>query len=558
MPRRPPPQSESGQAPSGLRALPARPPPRGSASFPIVGIGASAGGLDACKKLLDALPADTGMAFILVQHLDPTHESMMADLLAGHTTLNVRQAVEGMSIEREHLYLIPPGTYLSVGNRALHLSQPQARHGARLPFDFLLHSLAEEYESKAVCVVLSGTGADGSHGLRSVREKGGFVIAQFPEDAGYDGMPHSAILTGAVDLVLPAGEIPAALIKHAEAMASPPSQSVVPRKSGAGTFLPEIIELVRTKTAHDFTSYKHGTLQRRIERRMAIAAINTSDAGSYLDLLRHDDRELDLLAKDLLINVTGFFRDTKVFEFLGEKTIPELVREHPLDRPLRIWIAACSTGEEAYSLAILFREEIDAAKRAIKLQVFASDVDADAISSAREGVYPDTIRQDVSAERLARFFSKEDLGYRVLPELRAAVVFTVQDVLADPPFSRLDMVSCRNLLIYLAHEAQVKLLSLFHFALREGGILLIGNAETVGHIEGRFEVLSKSEHLYRRVGRSRHQEFAFSGNYGEGQRVVLRPGQGQGAPRQAALAELCQRLVMENYAPAALLINRRN
>ena len=322
--------------------------------------------------------------------------------------------------------------------------------------------------------------------------------------------------------------------------------------------MPEIIDLLRTKTAHDFTLYKPGTLQRRIERRMAMAAIETDDMDRYLEILRSDASELDLLAKDLLINVTSFFRDPKVFDLLAEKIVPDLVRSQTPDHPLRIWIAGCSTGEETYSLAMLFREQITAAKRNIKLQVFASDVDPDAVASAREGLYPETIEADVSPARLARFFTKEDHSYRVSPELRAAVVFTVQDVLADPPFSRLDLVSCRNLLIYLRPEAQAKVISLFHFALREGGILLLGSSETVGNADGRFEVISKSERLYRHIGRSRPGEFGFSMSAGDGVRALARPGQGQPPSRQAALAELCRRLVMETYAPAAVLINRKH
>ena len=322
--------------------------------------------------------------------------------------------------------------------------------------------------------------------------------------------------------------------------------------------MPEIIDLLRTKTAHDFRLYKPGTLQRRIERRMAMAAIKTDDMDRYLEMLRSDAGELDLLAKDLLINVTSFFRDPKVFDFLAEKIIPDLVRGHTPDHPLRIWIAGCSTGEETYSLAMLFREQITAAKRNVKLQVFASDVDPDAVARAREGLYPETIEADVSPARLARFFSKEDHSYRVLPELRAAVVFTVQDVLADPPFSRLDLVSCRNLLIYLRPEAQAKVISLFHFALREGGILLLGSSETVGNADGRFEMISKPERLYRHIGHSRPGELGFSMSGGDGVRVPARPGQGQLPSHQAALADLCRRLVMETYAPAAVLINRKH
>ena len=491
------------------------------------------------------------MAFILVQHLDPNHESMMVDLLAGHTPMTVRQATDGMPIESDHVYVIPPGTYLSVSNGALHLSQPQARHGARLPFDFLLYSLAGHYGPRAACVVLSGTGADGSLGLMAVKETGGLVIAQEPGEAAYDGMPRSAIKTGAVDLVLPAAKIPQALVEYGQRQA----QSGSPPRATAK--LPEIIELLRTKTAHDFRLYKQGTLQRRVERRMALAGIATDHMDRYIQILRSGTDELDLLAKDLLINVTSFFRDPKVFDLLADKVIPNLVRGQTPDQPIRIWVAGCSTGEETYSLAMLFREEILAAKLNTKLQVFASDVDADAVARARDGFYPEAIEADVSPARLERFFSREDHGYRVLDELRAAVVFTVQDVLADPPFSRLDLVSCRNLLIYLAPEAQSKIISLFHFALREGGVLLLGSSETVGDAEGRFEAIAKSERLYRHIVRARPGDAGFSLT-GDGGRIHPRPGPGRALSRQAALGDLCRRLVMEAYAPAAVLINRKH
>ena len=525
--------------------------------FPVVGIGASAGGLDACKKLVSALPNGNGMAFILIQHLDPTHESMMVALLATHTLMTVLQATDGMPLERDHLYVIPPGTYLSVSNGVLHLSQPQARHGARLPFDFLLHSLAEECGARAICVILSGTGGDGSLGLKAVKEHGGLAIAQDPDEAAYDGMPRSAIMTGVVDLVLPAAEIPDALVKYSRGTALGPAHDSSRPQDGAPDWLLQIIDLLRTRTAYDFTLYKHGTLQRRVERRMAMAAIAADDIAGYLEILRNDKSELDLLAKDLLINVTSFFRDPKVFDLLAEKIVPELIHNHPAGQPLRIWVAGCSTGEETYSLAILLREQIVATKLNIKLQVFASDVDPDAVLCAREGLYPETVEADVSPARLANFFSKEDHGYRVLPELRSAVVFTVRDVLADPPFSRLDMVSCRNLLIYLGPEAQAKVVSLFHFALREGGILLLGSSETAGNVDGRFEVISKSERLYRRIGRSHPGEPGFSQRAGDGVRAPARAPQVQASSREAAFAELCRRLVLESFAPAAVLINRK-
>jgi two-component system CheB/CheR fusion protein len=533
-------------------AAPAASPP---AEFPIVGIGASAGGLDACRKLLGSLPASTGMAFILIQHLDPTHESMMVDLLATHTGMTVLQAANKMPIERDHLYVIPPGAYLSVGDGFLHLSQPQARHGARLPFDFLLHSLAADRGASAICVILSGSGGDGSLGVKAIKEHHGLVIAQVPEEAAFDGMPRSAIMTGAVDLILPAAKIPEALIKYARRLARTRKRDGSNPQGGTQDWLPEIVELLRANTAHDFTLYKQGTLRRRIERRMGMSSIEVEDMYRYLDLLRGDASELDRLAKDLLINVTSFFRDPKVFDLLAETIVPELAGNRPREQPIRIWVAGCSTGEETYSLAMLFQEYISATKRDVKLQFFASDVDPDAVAGARDGLYPETIEADVSPARLARFFTKEGSGYRVSSDLRSSVIFTVQDVLADPPFSRIDLVSCRNLLIYLRPEAQAKVISLFHFALREGGILLLGGSETAGDVDGRFELISKQERLYRHMGRARPGDII--GRLPGSGRALIRPGQGPPSSRQVVLAELCRRLVLETHAPAAVLVNRK-
>jgi two-component system, chemotaxis family, CheB/CheR fusion protein len=497
------------------------------------------------------------MAFILVQHLDPTHESMMAELLGHRTSMTVVQANDSMVLEAQHLYIIPPGSYLSVSDGALHLSAPEARHGARLPFDFLLRSLAEEYGERAICIILSGTGADGSLGLKAVKEKGGLVIAQDPEEAAYDGMPRSAILTGAVDLILPLASIPDALVKFHRRMTLTRLADGPSARNASPDWLPEIVDLLRARRSHNFRLYKEGTLRRRLERRMAMASIETDGMERYLDVLKGDAQELDRLSTDLLINVTSFFRDPKVFDFLSERIIPDLVRGHSIDQPLRLWIAGCSTGEETYSLAMLFREEITAAKREIKLQIFASDVDADAVATAREGVYPESIAADVSAARLTRFFSKDDHGYRILPELRATIVFAVQDVLTDPPFSRLDLISCRNLLIYLRPEAQEKVISFFHFALREDGILLLGSAETIGSSKGRFEVISKAERLYRHIGRTRPGEAGFLFGAGDGGPLPARLPRAQTPSREVALAEGCRRLIIETYAPAAVLISRK-
>ena len=329
-----------------------------------------------------------------------------------------------------------------------------------------------------MCAILSGTGADGSLGLKAVKEKGGLVIVQDPEGAAFDGMPRNAIRTGVVDLILPVEKIPGALKKFAKGTAFKGKRGDAEPSPSALTNLAEIIDLLRARTSHNFALYKPGTLLRRMERRMAIAGIPGNDR--YMEILREDPGELERLAKDLLIHVTSFFRDANAFETLAKTIIPELVRDGTSGQPLRIWIPACSTGEETYSLVMLVLEEIDAAKRNIKLQVFASDVEEEAVRFARNGWYPASIEADVSPARLARFFVKDDNGYRVKPQLREAVIFTVQDILADAPFSRIDLVSCRNLLIYLRPEVQDKVLSLFHFALRPGGILFLGASEKVG------------------------------------------------------------------------------
>ena len=543
--------------PAQPRAAPVRraaPTQRGD--LVVVGIGASAGGLEALNKLFDALPSDSGMAFVLIQHLDPTHKSMMVGLLAGHTAMTVLEAVDGMTVERDHVYVIPPGAYLAIRDGALRLTRPRERHGARMPFDFFLRSLAEDRGARTVCAVLSGSGADGSVGLMAVHDKGGLVIVQDPQDARSDGMPRSAIKTGVADLVLPVAEIPAALVKYGQQARPEPAQaSPVPGHStDAG--LAEIIDLLCQHSAHDFGLHKEGTLRRQIERRMATASIK--DIGVYLNTLRKNPGEIDLLAKDMLINVTRFFRDERAFDILAETVVPELIRRQPLNQPIRIWDAGCSTGEETYSLAMLFLEEIAAAKRTVKLKVFASDIDDDAVAIARNGFYPGLIQKDVSPTRLARFFVKEGQGHRVTRELRETVVFTTQDLLADAPFSRLDFVCCRNVLIYLRPEVQEKVLSLFHFALREGGILVLGASEAISHPGDRFEAISKKQRIFRHIGLSRPGEVEFPIAPGEGQRTTRSAARGpEAAAPRAKIGELAQRALLDAYAPASVLINAR-
>ena len=471
--------------------------------------------------------------------------------------MKVLQATDGMKIERDHVYVIPPRVYLSIQSGALHLSVPRERHGARMPLDFFLSSLAEQYGERAVCAILSGTGADGSLGLKAVKEKGGLVIVQDPEGAAFDGMPRNAIRTGVVDLILPVEKIPGALKKYAK-----------------GTAVQAQDERRRALAIRSGKFDRRSSISCARERRTISPSTNPArccavwsggwpsrespDSDRYMELLREDSSELERLAKDLLIHVTSFFRDANAFETLAKTIIPELVRDGTPGQPLRIWIPACSTGEETYSLVMLVLEEIAAAKRNIKLQVFASDVEEEAVRFARNGWYPASIEADVSPARLARFFVKDDNGYRVKPQLREAVIFTVQDILADAPFSRIDLVSCRNLLIYLRPEVQDKVLSLFHFALRPGGILFLGASEKVGNSRALFRAgLGESADL----SPSRPQP-AGPGRFPDRRRrrysrPVLRKRSGLWRRGERAWAISPKGCCSRAYAPASVLINSK-
>ena len=540
--------------PADAMELAARGPP--APPMPIIAIGASAGGLEAASKLLDTLPPASGMAFIVVQHLDPVHKSMLVELLANHTAMKVVEAADGRLLQPDTIYVIPPGCYLSVRSGALYLSPPQALHGARMPFDFLLSSLAESCGNQTICVVLSGAGGDGSGGLAALNKAGGFIIAQEPKEAEYDGMPRSAIATGLVDRILFLRDIPQALVARALTISNTATHQEGKIAQPPATRRAEIIAVLKDNTSHDFRQYKPGTLERRIERRMTLLALQPGNFTAYLDLLHNDPGERGMLANDLLINVTSFFRDPQVFKTLATTIVPDIIGRLPALQPLRVWVAGCSTGEEAYSIAMICREAIEASGREIKLQVFASDVDPEAIATAREGYYA-LDSPGISAERLARHFVKDETGYRVQKALRADVVFTVQDVLSDPPFSRVDLVSCRNLLIYLNPEAQAKVISLFHFALREGGILLLGPSETVGSAEDRFEVIAKAERFYRNIAHGQIGNADFPRVFGETLPLPGDTDRPTPVSRQSTLADICRRAVIESHAPAAILINRK-
>ena len=528
------------------------PPPKGSGSRPdlVVAIGASAGGLEACSALLDALTDTTGLAFILIQHLDPSHESLMVDLLTSHTAMTVVQAVDGMRIESGHLYVIPPGGQITIQGDQLSVTSLEPQPGTRLGFDILLPSLAETFGARAVAIVLSGTGADGTAGLADIKKAGGWVIAQTPSEAGFPGMPTSAIESGLVDETLGVADIPKALQSRRQSPADAPA---TPQPHDLEHCLPRVIDVLKRQTAHDFSLYKHGTLVRRLEQRMGVLGVQITEAETYLARLESDPTEPEQLARLLLINVTRFFRDTEVFEFLAKEVIPGIIaKKHDFDT-LRIWTAGCSSGEEAYSLAIIVSEALADSGSRLKLQIFASDADPEAIATAREGLYPLSITDQISAERLERFFTMDAHGYRVTPGLRSAVTFSVQNVLSDPPFSRLDLIACRNLMIYLDRKAQTHVMGLFNFALNQGGILVLGNAETTGTDQGLFEVVSKSSRIYRRKGLpSNVIALSEGGDKADARRSWPAPTD-EAISRQAALGDICRRAVADNLAPAAIL-----
>jgi two-component system, chemotaxis family, CheB/CheR fusion protein len=526
--------------------------------LPVIAIGASAGGLEACRALLSDIPGDLSAAFILILHLEPTHDSMMVDLLARHTRLEVIQATHGQALKAGCLHVIPPGVFLSVANRTIHLSEPRGGKAVRLPYDVLLRSLAKDVGRRCASIVLSGTGTDGTLGIASVHAEGGLVIAQTPKEAGYAGMPESAIASGNVSKVLGTGEMVEVITQFASEAAnlaaptvehtSPPLQS-----APATQAYDELLAFLADYAEQDLSLYKRGTLERRIARRMALVGMPADDVESYLALLQADEAERAHLAADLLIHVTSFFRDSAVFDHLSNIAIPELVKSLPKDRALRVWVAGCSTGEEAYSLAMLCIEAMEAAGSHGRLQILASDLDPEAIAAARAGFYPKAVCEAISPERLARFFVAEDDGWRVSAALRDVIVFTVADLLSDPPFSKIDLVSCRNVLIYLGPEAQRRVIARCCFALRPGGLLLLGAAEMPGASGGCFAIEDKAARLWRRVGKSLPADLHFASAKRE---EVTTPT--ELAPvRRNALADLCRRIVMEHYAPAAVLMNTR-
>ncbi|MCL4182955.1 MAG: PAS domain S-box protein [Burkholderiaceae bacterium] len=535
--------------------------PRTATSFPIVGIGASAGGLAAFEAFFAAMSphAATGMAFVLVQHLSPDHKSILAELVQRYTRMTVREAAEDMAVEPDCIYIIPPGYDLAFRDGRLRLSSHAPGRGVHLTVDHFFRSLAAAQRERAICVILSGAGSDGSLGLRDVKGEGGLVIAQTPETAECDGMPRSAIATGMVDYVLPPAAIPARIFAYVRYAFDPKRTSDAgPSRDGA---LQKMCALLRTRTGHDFSHYKETTLVRRIDRRMALHQITRSD--DYLRHARENPAEIDALFRDLLIGVTSFFRDPEAFAALQEKVIRPLLSRKSPHEPVRAWICGCSTGEEAYSIAILLYEQALELDRSLEIQIFATDIDRNAIARARSGVFPASIAADVSRERLVRHFMQDpgSSTYRIQKHIRDLLVFSEQDVIRDPPFSRLDLISCRNLLIYLNADIQKKLIPLFHHALAPDGALFLGTSETAGEAVRLFRVVDRKWKLYARLpdeaGHARPVLTEFVPPLFDIQQRRTDPPAAGAEREQSNLRRITEQALLAHYAQTGVLVDAR-
>ena len=494
------------------------------------------------------------MAFVLVPHLDPTLESLMVELLARQTPMPVLEAQEGQLIEVNHVYVIPPNKFLAIFEGRLHLTVPPEPRGRQTALDTFFRSLAEEQEERSIGIVLSGTGSHGTPGLKEIKLAGGMAMVQQPESDDFYHMPTSAIATGLVDYVLAPEQMPEAILKYAKAPYV--SEAVV---STGDESIPDdlnrILALIKVITRYDFRSYRKNMVLRRVQRRMRLR--QAEQLSDYLLMLRENPDEIVALYKDLLIGVTGFFRDAEAFQVLEERVIPELISQNGAKAPLRVWVPGCSSGEEVYSIAMLFLEQFAVARVSANLQVFASDIDEAALGVARRGIYPESVIGDVSTERQRRFFARaDDHNYRVNKRLRDTVVFAPQNLIGDAPFSRLDLISCRNLLIYLEPEVQKNVVSLFHFGLNEGGCLMLGPSETVGRQANLFDVISSRWRVYRKSGPTRRQAVAIPIDpCASSRQPVSSIENAPSAP--TALAELMQKQLLADFTPAAVMINRK-
>jgi len=528
------------------------PKPKDDSQFPIVGIGASAGGLEALEQFFSNMPNDNGMAFVVIQNLDPTHVGIMPELLQRITPMKVMQASDRLKVKPNCVYVIPPNKSMSLLNDALYLFDPVESRGLRLPIDIFFRSLADDRREKSIGIILSGMGSDGSLGLKAIKANEGIVLVQDPLSAKFDSMPRSAIAAVNADIVAPANELPFRLIDFLEFI--PVIKTDTDTEVRNKSHLDKIIILLREQSGHDFSLYKKNTLFRRIERRKGIHQIE--NIHSYVRFLQENPKEVELLFKELLIGVTSFFRDTAVWKKLEENVLPDLMKDLPDGYVLRAWVPGCSTGEEAYSLAIVFKEVLEKIKnhKKLTLQVFATDLDTDAIDKARKGIFSLKIADDVSPERLSLFFKAENGSFRVNTSIREMVVFAPQNVIKDPPFTKLDILTCRNMLIYMETELQRKLLSLFHYSLNPGGILVLGSAETLGgrneglqDIDAKLKIYKRSPSILPRELIDFPSSFFHPKAMTTEKKIPLKVIENVQA--------LADQIVLQRFAPASVLVN---
>ncbi len=527
--------------------------PKEGVSFPIVGIGASAGGLETLNAFFSTMPPDSRMAFVIIQHLSSQYKSIMASLLEKHTRMTVRQIEDGMKIQPDHVYLNPPGKNVAIFNRSLHLLEPVKSSTINMPIDFFFRSLSEDQGEKAIGVILSGTASDGTMGVKAIKDEGGMVMVQQPDTAKYNGMPTSAIETGLVDFILPVEKMPEALIRYSQHPFLDSTAGFKLSDTPIKGQMQKIFALIRSATGHDFSHYKQSTISRRIERRLTVHQIEK--LPDYILFLQKNPAEIDVLFKNLVIGVTSFFRDPEAYDVLAQQALPDLFSEKKPDATLRFWVAGCSTGEEAYSLAMIVSEFMDKIKEHFNVQIFATDIDAAAIEVARRGIYPESIGADVSSTRLNQFFTRGPGGFQVKKQLRNMVVFSLQNVIKDPPFSRLDLVSCRNLMIYMDSVLQKKIIPLFHYTLNPGGILFLGTSESIGDHRALFQPLDSRWKVFKRKISLADTKMDYSGKGYYDVESGIQPDEKNKLPDMPEIQAVVERVILDEYAPAGVLIN---
>ncbi|MBN1920970.1 MAG: PAS domain-containing protein [Anaerolineae bacterium] len=524
--------------------------------FSIVGLGASAGGLEALKQFFAHMPHDSNIAFVVVQHLDPDHQSYLSELIQPLTQMAVVVIEQGVDIVPNRVYVVPPGRNVELVQSKLQLSK-QERYsgmGADLPIDFFFRSLAYAQGNRAICIILSGMGTDGTLGLKLIKEQNGLVMAQSPESAQNKGMPNSAIATGLVDYILPPDEMPAKLINYTTLAFTLMDRKIMPEGLNAADYIERVLALLRAQTGHDFSLYKRNMIDRRIQRRMAIN--QSQDLVAYVQYLQQTPDEREALFKDLLIGVTEFFRDPETFEVFEQVVLPHLFENRTPDQAIRVWVPGCATGEEAYSIAMLIQKHMKMRDQVFDVQIFATDIDEEALNKARVGLYPGGISANVPPEYLRTFFVEEDHSYRIVKQIRDRVIFAAQNVIKDPPFSKLDLISCRNLLIYLGATLQQKVLSLFHYALNSSGFLFLGTSENLGKLDYLFDPVDTKAKLFKRAATNitRVPDMTFVTSDWASKDIVRIVA----SDTPADILALIDRMLLENYAPACVVVNERH